>query len=118
MPMKMKHYCNHPGCNQLTTDRYCEQHTKQVQQRYDKQRGSAASRGYDSKWRAARDHYLMSNPICVRCEANGIVEPAVLVHHIKPIQDGGAILDTDNMQALCNDCHENIHGKDRFKQKA
>lgn len=30
------------------------------------------------------------------------------VHHIRPISDGGAALDLDNLQTLCHACHNTI----------
>jgi 5-methylcytosine-specific restriction protein A len=40
------------------------------------------------------------------CAARGRITAAVLVDHIKPIRDGGAILDDDNLQSLCRACHD------------
>ena len=30
----------------------------------------------------------------------------MLVDHITPIRDGGAVLDGDNLQSLCRACHD------------
>ncbi|WP_022684594.1 HNH endonuclease [Sphingobium bisphenolivorans] len=38
---------------------------------------------------------------CVQCEAKGRIE----VDHIKPIRDGGAPYDLQNLQCLCVQCH-------------
>lgn len=124
MPSKCAHFCNHPGCNELTTHRYCDKHTqeheaeqKKANARYDKERGSSTSRGYDELWRKVRLSYLKAHPLCELCDKEGKITPAVLVHHIKPIDEGGDRLRRENLQALCNDHHEGIHGKDRFKRR-
>lgn len=38
---------------------------------------------------------------CVQCGARGRLE----VDHVKPIRDGGAPYDLDNLQSLCPTCH-------------
>ncbi|MBR1439474.1 MAG: HNH endonuclease [Synergistaceae bacterium] len=35
----------------------------------------------------------------------------VLVDHIIPIEDGGAVFDLSNFQSLCSACHKKKHGK-------
>ncbi|MDQ0200320.1 hypothetical protein [Neobacillus ginsengisoli] len=56
MPSKPLKPCNKIGCSNLTKGRYCDEHKQQELQKgtvnrdktrqYDKQRGSAASRGW------------------------------------------------------------------------
>ena len=36
MPRKAKHPCHHPGCPNLTESRFCEQHQKEENKRYEK----------------------------------------------------------------------------------
>jgi 5-methylcytosine-specific restriction protein A len=97
LPNKAKRPCNQVGCNELTNDRYCQQHKKN----YDKQRGSAAQRGYGSNWRQARKYYLMNHPVCVRCE-----RVANVVDHIVPHRgDNRLFWDRSNWQPLCDSCH-------------
>lgn len=38
---------------------------------------------------------------CEDCGAPGRLE----VHHVRPLSDGGAPLDLDNVRALCRRCH-------------
>lgn len=72
----------------------------------DKQRGSAASRGYDARWRAHRESYLKSHPLCVQCHAEGRVEAATVIDHIEPHRGNvGKFCDVQNMQALCERHH-------------
>lgn len=77
----------------------------------DKDRATASDRGYDAQWSKARKAYLKRHPLCEQCESNSKITPAVLVHHIKPIDQGGARLDPNNFMALCRPHHEKIHGR-------
>jgi 5-methylcytosine-specific restriction protein A len=78
-------------------------HTRrESSQAYDLQRGSAASRGYDAKWRKARDVYLRNNPLCVECLSGGRAVSAVVVDHIKPHRGNLEMFwDEGNWQSLC-----------------
>lgn len=69
----------------------------------------ADARGYDWRWRKARHVRLQAHPLCVCCLANGHVEPATVLDHIKP-HDGDQTLfwDADNWQSLCARCHSYI----------
>ena len=75
-------------------------------------RGSAASRGYGSRWQKARATYLTSHPLCVMCRKLGKVTAASVVDHIKPHRgDQSLFWNKENWQALCKPCH------DRHKQR-
>ena len=106
---RSKHFCNHPGCNALVTDTYCEAHAPLHQ--YTDDRESAGARGYDSRWRKVRERYLRQHPLCERHDKQGRAVVATMVHHINPISDGGKRYDPDNLMALCFSCHEIIHGR-------
>jgi 5-methylcytosine-specific restriction protein A len=56
-------------------------------------------------WRKTRKVFLSKNPLCKHCDANGIIESATVVDHIKPIRLGGDKLSEDNFQSLCESCH-------------
>lgn len=79
----------------------------QRKQEHDQSRLNAHQRGYDNKWRKARNFYLKENPLCVACKASGELTPATVVDHIKP-HKGDMILFWvfDNWQALCKRCHD------------
>lgn len=104
--------CRNKRCPEITTDDYCEEHRDEKWAGYDdgeRNRLSSAERGYDATWRKARDRYIKRNPLCERCDSRGYTEPAELVHHIVPLEDGGARLDPDNLKSLCYACHSIIH---------
>lgn len=116
MANKSLKFCNHPGCNQLTANRYCDEHAieheqdyKKQNKRYDDERGNASARGYDALWQKVRLRYLQRNPLCELCLQKDIIRPSTLVHHIKPIREGGDRLRVNNLMALCVNCHEIIH---------
>ena len=71
------------------------------------------SKIYNStKWRKFRKVYFANNPLCVRCEKNGLITPGKDVDHITPIRLGGEIYDYDNLQTLCKPCHNRKSGKE------
>ena len=79
-------------------------------QREDKDRGTAASRGYDHRWQRLRKSKIHANPLCEHCEARGITKPADEVHHIKTVRERPDLrLDWDNLVSLCRDCHDLEH---------
>lgn len=107
MPSKPKRPCAYPRCPILTTERFCDNHAKQQAKRYDQERGTAAQRGYDARWRKARLRFLRQNPLCVECQRHGKLTPATVVDHIRP-HKGDPVLFWDsenNWQALCATCH-------------
>jgi 5-methylcytosine-specific restriction endonuclease McrA len=52
--------------------------------------------------------YLEKHPYCEVCLTQGLIVPAVDVHHIKARWRGNN--DEDNLVALCRSCHNKIHG--------
>lgn len=71
-----------------------------------------------SQWRKLRLRYIQEHPMCENCDH----KPAVDIHHIKSFIVNGEInwellLNENNLQALCKDCHGNHHsGKEIIKQ--
>ena len=103
MPRRPKTPCKHPGCPELTHGKYCEEHTKL----YANERGSAASRGYNSRWRAARKRFLKANPLCAYCLLQNRMIEAVVVDHIEPHRgDPTLFWNESNWQPLCKKCHD------------
>lgn len=118
MPFKPKRPCRFPGCPNLTdTGAYCAAHRSRVpaqtapqkerERRYDNERGTAAERGYNSKWRTARQGYLAHHPLCAECQRHGRITPATVVDHMIPHKgDKKLFWDRDNWQPLCKACHD------------
>lgn len=76
-------------------------------------------------WRRLRNVYIANNPLCVMCKAKGIITRATVVDHIRQInreQPYNTIeglyphpLDAENLQSLCESCHNRKSGKERHK---
>jgi len=104
-----------PCCSDRCQDRY-DAGRKTTRQTADRERGSSTERGYDYRWQHESDAHKRANPICSRCEAQGIPKLADeggpdkpgCTDHIVPVQGGRSdpLFDnTDNWQTLCWDCH-------------
>ncbi|GAC40847.1 HNH endonuclease signature motif containing protein [Paenibacillus popilliae] len=103
--MALKKFCRKTGCNNLTTDIYCEAH-KVSRYSYDKHRESAAKRGYDHRWRKGRLKFLQKHPLCKHCFDAGKLTGATVVDHILPHKgDRKLFWNRKNWQGLCDSCH-------------
>lgn len=65
-------------------------------------------------WRKTRAAFLLEHPYCERCMAAGILRPAEHVHHkthltMANYKDPSVSLAWDNLEALCQDCHNREH---------
>lgn len=66
-------------------------------------------------WKDTRRNYRQSvGGLCERCLAKGIITPAEVVHHKVPlttdnISDLSISLGWDNLEALCRQCHAEVH---------
>lgn len=68
MPRKAKHPCHHPGCPNLTEGRFCEEHQKEENKRYEKYgRDPATRKRYGRAWKRIRDSYVKTHPFCELC---------------------------------------------------
>lgn len=76
------------------------------------------------EWERCREAYLQKvNHFCERCKAKGIYEPARVVHHKIYLneenwKDPTIAYGFDNLEALCQDCHNKEHhksGHDRYE---
>ena len=75
-------------------------------------RGTAASRGYGHKWRKDRELFLAKHPYCAECEKMGRTAAATVVDHIIPHRGNQELFDDyDNLQGLCETCHNTKTGK-------
>ena len=63
-------------------------------------------------WRKCRDAYLKAHPLCVRCQAEGILTVAQIVHHVierKNLDDPMLAYDWENLESLCRKHHTSHH---------
>ena len=115
MPQAAKKPCTYPMCPALTTGGRCEQHKRKEQEKYDSSRLDSGKRGYDSVWQRVRSLKLSRDPLCEEHLRQGHDVVAVLVHHVEPIEKRPELrLDLGNLMSLCQPCHEDIHGKQRW----
>ena len=85
---------------------------------------SVDSNFYRSKeWIRCKEAYLNKvNHLCERCLAKGLIVPARIVHHREHlnefnIQDAAVALNFDNLEALCQDCHNKEHFGNNEKRR-
>lgn len=119
MPRRPKKPCAFPGCPNLTESRHCDEHTKVMNDRYNKyERPYDSSERYGNAWRHIRNRYIKANPLCEKCLEDGKLTPAKEVHHILPLSHGGTHKE-DNLMALCKSCHSRISAEsgDRWRKK-
>lgn len=103
LPKKPKKPCKHPGCPMLTDDNYCELHRRE----HGEDRPKTTDRGYNSRWRKARNIYLKEHPLCAYCMKEGKYTKATVVDHIIPHRgDKKLFWDESNWQSLCKSCHD------------
>lgn len=104
MPPKPQRECFKPGCHNLTTGTYCEEH--KIKKFY-KERESSSKRGYGYMWMIKREKYLETHPFCLECDKEGIREVATVVDHIIPHRGNQQLFwDQNNWQPLCKYHHD------------
>lgn len=72
------------------------------------------------EWKELRTQVIREHPICQLCEAQGRVTASRCVHHIQPVESGRTEAECtelcfrrSNCQALCYQCHADIHKAER-----
>lgn len=111
--------CSKFGCNNLTRERYCENHIQ-----LEEEARAAQDKFYDEnirnkkdikykifyhskEWKMARLRRLsIDNGLCQQCLSNKHIVKADVVHHKVPIKaDWSKRLDIDNLISWCHNCH-------------
>ena len=108
MPTQPLRRCTYPNCRNRVKSGLCDIHRSEKGKQYDKLRGNAAQRGYNHRWRIYQSEYLKHNPLCTMCKDKGLLVPATVIDHIKPVEDGQSdplFWQASNHQPLCRDCH-------------
>ena len=112
MPNKPKRPCNHSNCRNLTNERYCDEH-KALHVWVHKD-NVVRIRG--RKLQRERNRLFNANPLCVECLKVGITRAATQRDHVVPLAFGGTDTD-DNIQALCQECHDKKTNKESQRGK-
>ncbi|MDP4144150.1 MAG: HNH endonuclease signature motif containing protein [Bacillota bacterium] len=75
------------------------------------------------EWKEARQYVLTrSNGLCERCKKKGKIVPGKIVHHKRWLTDKNKhdwdiAYNPDNLEYICNDCHEEEHDRSIGLQK-
>ena len=69
-----------------------------------KQYGSPDRRMKGRRWRELRGLVLRARPLCVHCQARGVLREATEVDHRVALANGGGD-DFENLDPVCRDCH-------------
>jgi 5-methylcytosine-specific restriction protein A len=111
MPYKAPRPCTTPGCPNLSASGKCDDHAR----KHERERGTAAERGYGATWQRLRQMVLSRDPLCTTCAAEERTTPSTDADHIIPKSRGGQ--DTlENLQGLCHSCHSRkTAGEEGFK---
>lgn len=59
-----------------------------------------------ARWQTVRAHQLSTKPLCERCEAEGVVAVATIVHHVEPHRGDEAKFFSGPFQSLCKRHHD------------
>jgi 5-methylcytosine-specific restriction enzyme A len=114
--------CNYIGCSKLTRKKYCEQHeykTVYDTRFYDQYvRDKESTKFYKSKpWKKTREQVLIrDHGLCQSCLKNKRITMASIVDHIIPLKIAWEKrLDMNNLQSLCQSCHNQKTAEDKKK---
>lgn len=121
MPKRAKRPCSFPGCAQLVSvgdGGLCEAHRKAQDKKYKRERTDKDEQLLytSAQWRKLRKMQLHRHPLCERCESQGRVTPATLVHHRTEVKAGGERFDMQNLASLCVPCHESMHRRGAVRE--
>ena len=114
-PSAARRVCAEPRCPALAEvgKARCRTHLRA----YDRRRGTARERGYDSAWTAFSKKRLQRLPVCGMradgqlyadhslCVQEGRTVAAQCTDHILSMRNGGAKYDEANLQSLCHSCN-------------
>ena len=75
-------------------------------------------RYHSTRWKRTRAIVLQHSPLCSACHDAGRVTPARVVDHITPVRRGGAFYDLENLQPMCDTCHNRKSGQESHQTTA
>ena len=121
-----KRPCAKPGCPNLTTEKYCQEHQalagqdrKDRHALYDKyKRDKKAAEFYKSvAWLKVRQQRLIKDKgLCQDCLEKKKISMATEVDHIIPVKVRWDLrLNLDNLRSLCHRCHMKKTAEDKKK---
>jgi 5-methylcytosine-specific restriction protein A len=79
-------------------------------------RSGANARGYDRQWERAAALFKIHNPLCLGCEAVGLVTATEVVDHVVPHKgDADVFWDRRRWQAACKWHHDVVKQQLEFR---
>lgn len=106
--------CAQPGCGKLVRATRCDKHARERKQKVEQRRGTAAQRGYGSRWRRDSENYRKEHPLCVYCLFNGKLKAAECVDHIIPHRGNCRLFaDRGNWCSACMACNRHKAWQER-----
>lgn len=102
MPRAAPRPCTHPGCGALVHDGSgrCARHPRPAWTK----RADMPRRITGRRLQRERKRLFDEQPLCVICQARGIIRMATQRDHIVPVAEGGPDA-RENTQALCAECN-------------
>lgn len=117
MALKPLKPCRHPGCPELTRDRYCPKHKPKRASR----RTSAEYHSWYSLtvWTDdLRPTQLLREPFCRECARQGVRTWATVVDHVEPHRgDWTKFIDRGNLQSLCKHYHDQKTAREQAQER-
>lgn len=103
MPKAAPRPCTKPGCGVLVHDGSgrCAKHPKPLWTKAPVETKRITGR----RLQTMRAALFAAHPLCVLCQAKGVVRLATQRDHVVPLAEGGAD-DAGNVQGLCEACHD------------
>lgn len=120
MAMKPLRPCRHPGCHELVSGGYCQQHQP-------KRRDNRSEESRTWRWMYSTDEWtqdlrptqLLLEPFCQECAKRGLRVRATDVDHIEDHKgDWAKFCDRGNLRSLCHSCHSRKTARDLWKNRA
>jgi 5-methylcytosine-specific restriction protein A len=115
MPTAAPKPCAHPGCGKLVRDgtSRCQAHKRPEWNK----KPEAPKRMTGRKLQAARAALFKRNPLCVMCQAKGVITLAMYRDHTLSLGEGGEDIEA-NTQGLCGPCHDEKSLAERLRAQA
>ena len=60
---------------------------------------------HTARWTRLSRRFREANPLCARCQANGLFVPSQVTDHVIPVEIHGNFWDQSNWQPLCRRCN-------------
>lgn len=73
-------------------------------------RANNPARGWykTAAWRKRREDQLQREPLCRRCDMQGIVTAATVANHVKPHRGNWDLFINGELESTCKPCHDSV----------